>query len=459
MRKRSVLMVGGWLALLALSRSLESPRPAPGPAAGDRRLAVEIAPQGDQGPLEGGRASVSVLHWPPPAGSPSRPPLVCLHGSPGSARNFERLGPPLAAAGRHVWSIDLPGFGRSAGPVGGYSILAHARAVLAVLDGLGIERAHLIGWSMGGGVALHVADLAPRRVASLALVASIGVQETEGSGSWAFEHLKYLLLRGLLVGAERLLPHFGALSALRHEGRAFALNFWESDQRPLRGILAALETPTLILHGREDVLVPLRAAQVSHELVRSSRLVVLDASHFLPILQVDETVAEVVPFLERHDQAGSVEPRTREVAAARSRWQRLEPDVLSLGHALPWWLQLLALGAAGALAPFSAAVLGGALVAAAQLDAGLVAVALAAGALLGAGRGRRPGRRSWTAPLRAWGWMLLTVVLALLLAPLLGPAAPRSLAPLLALALLGGAALGLRRRGVRPSQRASQTVG
>jgi hypothetical protein len=55
--------------------------------------------------------------------------------------------------------------------------------------------------------------------------------------------------------------------------------------------------------------------------------------------------------------------------------------------------------------------------------------------------------------------MLLTLALTLLLAPLMGPGAPRSLAPLLAAALLGGAALGLRRRRVRPSHGASQTVG
>jgi pimeloyl-ACP methyl ester carboxylesterase len=458
MRRRTALLAGAWLGLLALSRALESPMAPSSPGAGEGRLAVQIAPQADDGAIEGPAATLSVLHWPPPAGSGQRPPLVCLHGSPGSARNFERLGPRLAATGRHVWAIDLPGFGRSTGPVGGYSILAHARAMLAVLDRLGIERAHLLGWSMGGGVALHVADLAPERVASLALVASIGVQEAEGSGSWAFEHLKYLLLRGLVAGIDGLVPHFGTLSALRREGTSFALNFWETDQRPLRGILEGLEAPALILHGRDDVLVPLRAAEISHELIGSSRLVVLDANHFLPILQVDETVAELAPFLLRHDGPGGAEVHTRVVEPVAGSWRRLEPGVLALGHALPWWLQLIALAAAAALAPFTASVVAGALVAAAQLDLGVVAFALAAGATLGTWRRKQGLRRAWTAPLRAWGWLLLTLVLALLLLPLVGGAAPRSLAPLLALGLLATLAWVLRRRA-RPSLRGSERVG
>ena len=163
-----------------------------------------------------GGAVLSVLHWPPAgtpllAGAAARPALVLLHGSPGSARNFEDLGPELAARGWDVFAPDLPGFGRSGGDVPSYSILAQAHATLAMLDALSIERAHLASWSMGGGVVLHVAELAPERVASIAQIAAIGVQEAEGSGSYYFEHLKYAFAWFGLIVLPELVPHFGWL--------------------------------------------------------------------------------------------------------------------------------------------------------------------------------------------------------------------------------------------------------
>ena len=456
-------MAGAYLALLAVSHRLRSPPPEPRPGDGPGRVAVPIVPRSDTGPAPGGPAELSLLRWPAPEGAGTRPPVVCLHGSPGSARNFERLGPRLAATGREVWALDLPGFGRSRGPVGGYSMLAHARALIAVLDELGVERAHLLGWSLGGGVALHASELAPERIASLSLVSSIGVQETEGSGSFAFEHAKYLVWLGAMEGLDWLVPHFGQLSFLLRAGRASALNFWRSDQRPLRAILERLESPTLILHGREDVLVPLRAAEISHELARSSRLVVLDANHFLPLLQVDELCAELEPFLARHDGGPCPEPRERVERAPARGLRRWEPSVLALGRALPWWLQFLVLALASAAAPRGAAAVAAAIVAAAQLDFGLVALALALGAFAGAVRRHRHRPVLWlNAPWAAWGWMLLTLLVSLLsgwlLERVLDCDPPRWLAPLGALALVL-AARAWRLRQPRPSKLPPQTLG
>lgn len=56
------------------------------------------------------------------------------------------------------------------------------------MDALGIERAHLLGFSMGGGVVLNVADIAPQRVGSITMLSAIGVQEAELLGDYHLNH-------------------------------------------------------------------------------------------------------------------------------------------------------------------------------------------------------------------------------------------------------------------------------
>src|ERR1044071_9613097 len=103
--------------------------------------------------------------------------VVLLHGSPGSKEDFRSVAPQLARAYR-VIIPDLPGFGHSSQAIPDYSIRAHADYVLQLLDQLQINRAHVVGFSLGGGVALNMIDRAPERVASLVMLSSVGVQGT-----------------------------------------------------------------------------------------------------------------------------------------------------------------------------------------------------------------------------------------------------------------------------------------
>ncbi|MCY4572099.1 MAG: alpha/beta fold hydrolase, partial [Gemmatimonadetes bacterium] len=105
-------------------------------------------------------------------------PVLLLHGSPGSGRVFRRLGSELGA-GRRAIAPDLPGFGGSTTKIPDYSIRAHAAMTLQLLDSLAIERAHVVGFSLGGGVALEMYRADPARIASVTLLSSIGAQEYE----------------------------------------------------------------------------------------------------------------------------------------------------------------------------------------------------------------------------------------------------------------------------------------
>jgi hypothetical protein len=83
-----------------------------------------------------------------------------------------------------------------------------------------------------------------------------------------------------VVAGPELVPHFGLLGS-RSFRWTFFRNFWDTDQRPLRGVLDRLRPPLLILHGRHDALVPAWAAVEHHRLVPGSELHLFDDTHFM----------------------------------------------------------------------------------------------------------------------------------------------------------------------------------
>jgi 2-succinyl-6-hydroxy-2,4-cyclohexadiene-1-carboxylate synthase len=107
------------------------------------------------------------------------PPLLLLHGFSGSTRAWDELRPALADVATLV-AIDLIGHGRSAAPedASRYSLEACARDLAALLDVLQLPAASVLGYSMGGRVALHFALAMPGRVGRLILEsASPGIED------------------------------------------------------------------------------------------------------------------------------------------------------------------------------------------------------------------------------------------------------------------------------------------
>lgn len=349
--------------------------------------------------------TLAYLEWTPPEGSSPRPPVLLLHGSPGSAGDWSRVGPLLAHEGYRVIAVDLPGFGDSSHDLRDYSIRGGGAALLGLLDTLHIDRAHVVGWSNGGGAAMHLADLAPERVASLSLVGSIGLQRYEGSGDYHFEHFKYALAYAAFVVAPEAIPHFGLLGP-RSARYAFVRNFWDSDQRPLESIMRRLEVPTLILHGRRDILIPARAAEAHAQLISTSRLFIINANHFIPFTHAPLAAHVLTPFLARHDTPG-VPALTGSINFAPARPRRgllhvLEPLELA-SRASPWYVQTSAIGKIVLVMP-TVGVLGASLlVAASDLDPFVALVGIAMGlitqtlliAILGRAVGPRLTRVPW----------------------------------------------------------------
>ncbi len=354
-----------YLLLLALSHAfiawkqpdlwgVNSPRdPA---AAVAERIKVRVPVQTATGAAGADQETLSLLKFaaPPALASTglrdaSPVPVVLLHGSPSAgASDFAALARSLADAGRDVYALDLPGFGKSGQWVPDYGIAANARYALAAMDALGVRRVHVVGWSQGGGSALFAADIAPGRVASISLLGSIGVQEAEGSGSYAFEHTKYRVGWFGLVALPEVVPHFGLLGP-RHFRHAFIRNFMDSDQRELEPLMQRLRTPTLIVHGRKDFLVPDWCAQMSHDLIPTSRLVMLDSSHFFPMGRekdlpaMRQAAAAMTAFFQRHDPPDVPALFGSSSFVAHTQKIKSELGGMKISHGMDWWLVILAI--------------------------------------------------------------------------------------------------------------------
>ncbi|HWP42233.1 MAG TPA: alpha/beta fold hydrolase, partial [Blastocatellia bacterium] len=223
--------------------------------------------------------------------------VILLHGSPGTGGDFHLLASKLRQRYRLIIP-DLPGFGYSTREIPDYSIRAHARYVIQLMDRLDVESAHVVGFSMGGGVALNLADIAPARVLSLTMLSAIGVQEMELLGDYYINHtLHGLQLCGLWLLREAF-PHMGWLDDAMI-GVAYARNFYDTDQRPLRGVLARFGAPMLIIHGTRDVLVPVEAAREHHRLVAQSEIHLVDENHFALFTRGEQFAPVLSDFLDR----------------------------------------------------------------------------------------------------------------------------------------------------------------
>jgi len=112
------------------------------------------------------------------SGDPGRPEILLLHGFMGSTSDWR--GVIAALEGEHrCLAVDLPGHGSSLGlPPDAYTVEGSARALLDLLDGLGIERPVIVGYSMGGRLALYLALRHPERCSGLFLEsASPGIED------------------------------------------------------------------------------------------------------------------------------------------------------------------------------------------------------------------------------------------------------------------------------------------
>ena len=204
------------------------------------------------------------------SGNAEGPPLVLVHGFGGDLNNWLFNQPALSESHR-VIALDLPGHGRSAKDVGGGDLASLAETLAAVLDTLGIERAHLVGHSLGGAAVLALALERPERAASLTLIspAALGPEINQGyiEGYIAAARRKEMkgVLQMLFADPELVSRDMieDVLKYKRLDGVDGALQtiagavFPEGRQAVvLADRLAELAVPAQVIWGRRDEIVP-----------------------------------------------------------------------------------------------------------------------------------------------------------------------------------------------------------
>ena len=236
-------------------------------------------------------------------------PVMLIHGFGGDKETWLLMAPRLR--GCPMVLLDLPGHGAST-VVGrdAASPAAMGRNVVAALDALGHERVHLVGNSMGGGIALWVARHHAARIASLTLVASVAPELAESELTRALARGENLLIPGgddpdkfikLVVEKPPRVPR--AIKRYVAARRAAARPVLEELFRgwafaaPEHGLppdLEAIEHSTLIIHGARDRIIhPDTARKVVKRLPRA-RLEVLEGIGHVPQLEAPGVVARLI---------------------------------------------------------------------------------------------------------------------------------------------------------------------
>ena len=220
----------------------------------------------------------------------SGPPLVLLHGLAGSGAWWKRNMPALSSAFR-VMAIDLPGFGSSHPDA--RLILDEAPAqVAALLGDLGVERAHVIGHSMGGLVAGALAADYPERVDRLVLV---------DAGFLSLDPI----LRHRITGPLRTLPWTSPTilpillrDAVRAGPVRMARVTAELLRKDWRHKLPAITAPTLVVWGEHDRVCNLHIGERIAATVPGARLVVIPGAGHNPMWEKQAAFdREVLHFL------------------------------------------------------------------------------------------------------------------------------------------------------------------
>ncbi|HZD80726.1 MAG TPA: alpha/beta fold hydrolase [Actinomycetota bacterium] len=243
------------------------------------------------------------------------PGVVLIHPGLWDSRTWDDQFPRFAERFLTV-RYDVRGYGRSTRPEPG-RVYSHVDDLLAVMEAAGIERAVLVGCSMGGGIALEAALSHPDRVAALVLAASAlpGFEPTPGEEAWWEEHaagIEELVDAGELEAAVRIEMEIWAPLGVEDEAGARILQIaldnrheLTMDEQDARGLdppavqrLESIAVPTLVLPADHDPPTSQRASAILAERIPGARLAQIpEVDHVINVRRPDEFDRVVLEFL------------------------------------------------------------------------------------------------------------------------------------------------------------------
>ena len=266
-------------------------------------------------------------------------PLVLIHGWPFDLQSFEYQLTELPKEGLRCIAYDRRGFGRSSKPWSPYDYDSLADDLAALLEQLDLRDATLAGFSMGGGeIVRYFSRHGGRRVAKVVLISSITPyllktqDNPDGVDGAVFDDMREKLrgdranflatfVKMLLGGGVLNLSVSNAIQdwlrtlALQASPRATLECLQSFSQTDFRGEMAAINVPTLIIHGEADKNVPLAGAAQTARLIPNSRyLVYPKAPHGLFFTAKERLNRDLADFVHGRDLRAEIEAEATERA-------------------------------------------------------------------------------------------------------------------------------------------------
>ncbi|MGY5125098.1 alpha/beta fold hydrolase [Streptomyces nigrescens] len=241
-------------------------------------------------------------------------PLVLVHGHPFDRSMWRPQTEHFSRAGWRVIAPDLRGYGASTVRPGTTPLETFARDLLALLDGLGVERFVLGGLSMGGQIVMECYRLFPERIRGLVLADTFAAAETEEGRTARREMAARLLREGMAGYAQEVLAKMVSPYTLTHrpevaahvlammtaappEGAAAALR-GRAERPDYTELLSQISVPALVVVGTEDAYTPVSDARDIHARVPDATLAVIEHAAHMPNLErPDEFNAVLAEFL------------------------------------------------------------------------------------------------------------------------------------------------------------------
>jgi pimeloyl-ACP methyl ester carboxylesterase len=237
-------------------------------------------------------------------GRPTKPPLVLIHGAGGDHLSW----PPeiRRLTGARVFTLDLPGHGKSEGP-GRQSVAEYADGVVGFMNAAGFSRAVFVGHALGGAIALTLAIEHPERVAGIGLIAAgprlpVSPFVLESAANPATAILAVQSLQQLMripPAAKHLIDQtFSHLSSIRPT--LFHGDLRACAQFDVTTRLDAIQTPVLVICGTDDQLVPRFYSETLARQIPGAALQTIDGAGHLVMLEQPRRVAALLSIFLRN---------------------------------------------------------------------------------------------------------------------------------------------------------------
>ena len=233
--------------------------------------------------------------------------IVMLHGAAADKTSWIRFARNLRSKFPLVIP-DLPGHGKSITDINlDYSINAQTVRLKELLAALGVKRVHLIGNSMGGAIAIHLASTSPNLVSSLVLIDTAGV---EASPSWLRQQVAhtginpmielrdvsdYRAMMRIAMEAPPYIPGIIIAALTRDFVKCKAINqkIVEDIEQDLDQTesLSKIVVPSLIIWGAADKVFHVDNAELLHQRIANSRKIVMEKIGHVPMVEAPKQVA------------------------------------------------------------------------------------------------------------------------------------------------------------------------